>query len=494
MRKKKSVICCALVIALAAAATGCSDNMQTDEQIVIPKDEGSGQEQDMHTGEEQTGQEQSQDEDSGEKGAIAEQVQAPERFTAEMSGEHVHVKADAEVIVPNAEGFKSYKVTSREFEQADYDTVNRVLLCGASLWERDMEAMESSHGLTENEINAKIEEIKEIQNGADGSTIYEEEAKGRSYDEAIASWEKLLDGAPKEPILTEVPAQVVYSENEEQSQQNRDIALSGFATVNEKDYRVYLYVSPRSVGTFAAFRIEREDKQFSEAALAEKEKQKAGFSEEAIVEQAKEQVEAMGFTDFQAVGEEYCASLNRTSAGAATGIDDVGYTVHFARTLDGIPVNYTFARGEGIDESDSFWSYERMDLSYDENGLIKFEWDNPYQVEKISDEYLFLLPFSEIQTVFEEMMIKKYEDAVEQLKGVDEFQANYEINEVRLGYMRIREAGNVTEGTMVPVWDFYGTKTFQYDDGEFYVENFAYDSLITINALDGTIIDRDFGY
>lgn len=42
---------------------------------------------------------------------------------------------------------------------------------------------------------------------------------------------------------------------------------------------------------------------------------------------------------------------------------------------------------------------------------------------------------------------------------------------------------------MVPVWDFFGVRTIdreRYDD--------AYSSLFTINAIDGTVIDRNYGY
>ena len=48
------------------------------------------------------------------------------------------------------------------------------------------------------------------------------------------------------------------------------------------------------------------------------------------------------------------------------------------------------------------------------------------------------------------------------------------------------------EGILVPVWDFFGTQTYKKSNGEvFYIQNSAYESILTI---DGTIIDRNFGY
>lgn len=42
---------------------------------------------------------------------------------------------------------------------------------------------------------------------------------------------------------------------------------------------------------------------------------------------------------------------------------------------------------------------------------------------------------------------------------------------------------------LVPVWDFIGSRTI----GQEYC-NETNDSLLTINAIDGTVIDRDYGY
>ena len=37
-----------------------------------------------------------------------------------------------------------------------------------------------------------------------------------------------------------------------------------------------------------------------------------------------------------------------------------------------------------------------------------FYWYDPYTVTDLSDEYVFLLPFSDIEKIFEEMMTAKY--------------------------------------------------------------------------------------
>lgn len=56
---------------------------------------------------------------------------------------------------------------------------------------------------------------------------------------------------------------------------------------------------------------------------------------------------------------------------------------------------------------------------------------------------------------------------------------HYAVSKITLGYMRVRSMNAPDTYELIPVWDFF--------EGEF-------DSLLTVNAIDGTIIDRDYGY
>ena len=51
-----------------------------------------------------------------------------------------------------------------------------------------------------------------------------------------------------------------------------------------------------------------------------------------------------------------------------------------------------------------------------------------------SDEYVFLMPFDEIQKIFKEMFQKKYAFYTE-----NNMKVNFAIDEIRLGYMRVME-------------------------------------------------------
>ena len=56
------------------------------------------------------------------------------------------------------------------------------------------------------------------------------------------------------------------------------------------------------------------------------------------------------------------------------------------------------------------------------------------------------------------------------------------IHRADLTLMRIRDKGTTT-GRIVPVWDFWGSADESFDQ-----------VLLTLNAVDGSVIHRDFGY
>ena len=73
------------------------------------------------------------------------------------------------------------------------------------------------------------------------------------------------------------------------------------------------------------------------------------------------------------------------------------------------------------------------------------------------------------------------------------------ITKVQLGYMRVRKGSSSTEGSLIPVWDFYGTWNSQepgYADGsnEMVIDSVTMDRigvpLLTIDARDGSVVQR----
>ena len=138
---------------------------------------------------------------------------------------------------------------------------------------------------------------------------------------------------------------------------------------------------------------------------------------------------------------------------------------------------------------------------------------DPIEVSDASDEAVFLLPFDEIKDIFEKTITMQIMTEQEnRLLAVDgtSFFARYPsidaqtvemtITKVQLGYMRVREGNSNTEGSLIPVWDFYGTWNSQepvaYTDSgdEMVIDSVTMDRigvpLLTIDARDGSVVQR----
>ena len=63
------------------------------------------------------------------------------------------------------------------------------------------------------------------------------------------------------------------------------------------------------------------------------------------------------------------------------------------------------------------------------------------------------------------------------------------VKHMKLSYTRIDKQNDYNSFYYIPVWDFYG-EIKPYDPGI----DFDIYSFLTINAMDGTIIDRSKGY
>ena len=171
------------------------------------------------------------------------------------------------------------------------------------------------------------------------------------------------------------------------------------------------------------------------------------------------------------------------------------YTFTYFRTTDEVPVTFTGQTGNYhtyMDDKEQIYveaPYEIVYLSYDELGLVSFNWEAPCKTESASEEYVFLLPFSEIQNIFESTVMNKYAGYAGQ-----DIPSEMSIEKVTLGYMQVWDDEKGEESSLVPVWDFFGHFKVKEGDGMSYDLLDENASILTINAMDGTVIDRGAGH
>jgi hypothetical protein len=132
------------------------------------------------------------------------------------------------------------------------------------------------------------------------------------------------------------------------------------------------------------------------------------------------------------------------------------------------------------------WSYERLVIRITDQGIIMFEWAAPHKIEDTIVQNATLLPFDEVMSIFRTMILAKN-------LWFDGDYAEIDISKIQLGMGRITEPNSRDKGLLIPVWDFFGTMTS--NGSELSLMEKAFDrSFLTINAIDGTVIDRSLGY
>ena len=184
------------------------------------------------------------------------------------------------------------------------------------------------------------------------------------------------------------------------------------------------------------------------------------------------------------------------------------YQFVFTRAVNGFSMVYdetnaigsNFSEESGTDLYQEPWPYEYLLLVIDKNGMQKMEWNSPLRVEKTLNENVALMPYADIMDVFKKMVFIKnsvwetepLNDAVKSISVA--------IDRITLGLSRVQSGESFY---LIPVWDFYGNVTYldgdgndafgkKLDDGARYRDSLR--SLLTINAIDGTLIDRQLGY
>jgi len=169
------------------------------------------------------------------------------------------------------------------------------------------------------------------------------------------------------------------------------------------------------------------------------------------------------------------------------------YGFIFMRVVEGVPVNYAVtSRSGNVPEKQHYTSppqLEQLACIIDQDRIVSSWLDNPWTVGGVLREDVPLMPFSQIMEVFGAicpLTIQSMEhDAHVRASGVN----RWEIREIRLGYMPVLRRDNSGAWELRPVWDFIGVRAFA---SEYYDE--PGNCALTIDAIDGTVIDRAYGY
>lgn len=168
------------------------------------------------------------------------------------------------------------------------------------------------------------------------------------------------------------------------------------------------------------------------------------------------------------------------------------YLIECQRVVNGTPcaVLSGASSEEGRNGLLMRWDYERFRLIVAEEGILSFVWESPIEVGETEVDQSHLMTLDEIIAVFEKMMAVIYEP---QSKADMVAALTFHIDQVKLELVRVSEQNATENGLLIPAWRFYGEKRVEYS-GENALNSSEYGCFLTVNAIDGSVIDIQKGY
>ncbi|BBF42725.1 hypothetical protein lbkm_1409 [Lachnospiraceae bacterium KM106-2] len=125
---------------------------------------------------------------------------------------------------------------------------------------------------------------------------------------------------------------------------------------------------------------------------------------------------------------------------------------------------------------------ETICIYVDDSGVVAFKWNAPSVILKQEVEKSSLLPFEQLKEIIKKMVL------VVKASELDD-KTNYTIHcdKLELGLAKIDDKKDETKGMYVPVWNIWGTYTIKHKKST--VSN--YEKILTINAVDGSVITEE---
>ena len=415
----------------------------------------------------------------------------PEKFTGDWTGQEgkLTIHADAQVVAELGTALPTATVEPREFTQEDVDNLLKVFLKREPLY---------SHVQTKQELQGHLDYINSPDWTSDPGKPSDPASLEARRKELNAWYTAEIAKAPEEkPILHG------FSDSDDPKR------IGGTATVNGIKWCVSIWNNLGDFFTNAS--IIREDFKYRDHDIPLPE-----ASKEEAVAQGNALMQELGFDNFVLVdAQQWSVELPGDNgiwrlyyAPTVNGFPIAGARQDITQTHDGTVYQdcqyWYYSASEETNPDTVAWELENIYLDVGKNGILSFDWTSPSTRPVVRQAESTLLPFEEIAAIADTMLPEVIQGPdgrvlveVDQYNGFDT-RMDVDITKVSLSLMRIRDKGSL-QGTIVPVWDFWGTSDW-YDaepNAYGYQEkgmNYEFQPMLTLNAVDGTVVDRQLGY
>lgn len=440
--------------------------------------------------------------------ALAQKLGVPYTYTDsfETKNGKTVFSIDATIVVPESGAAPVIRVKKRVFTQEEADVMLALFLGEDALYT-------IPNTMTKEQIEAQLTDYYAMRDGSIPVDVDGEDSGSvERLNEIIASYEKALLEAEDSPVR--VLASREYETPKGAADPNAE-KIEGVAETDNTD--VYFSITncyPRSNQVQALY-IKADTVSgvtFNNTApyygLSDPESPQvpAGFSltKEQALAVADSALKTLGIEDMVCLAANYVVMPDNAQSdgsmwpGKTFDSEEAkdfhwAYKLQYARSYQNIPVTITRDDGTGVADEEQYaepWEYEKLEIVVDASGIVSFLYKSPYEVTETVTDDASLLPFQDIQSILRGMLPATYAWLAE---SNDIVSAKISISEIRLGLMRITEPNRRDQGLLVPVWDCFGNVEITDSNGNtrFFTK---YDALLTINAIDGSTINRSLGY
>ena len=444
---------------------------------------------------------------------LREQVEAPFFYSNEINGANgaFQIRINAEVDVPDETRIPIVKVEPVDFTQEQVSTFYQYFCSNFEMYSRPLTGSMTKTAI-EGMITYLMQEISELEEAGKGNDPYTEECRSD-----LAYYQSIYLDAPdtdssircdgKLQRVTEyspISHKPVTSYTALVAQESDDVYQS-------KGYVVQFSVSNRNDLENA---IQVDGQWFmkkAEALLSFFDGRNSAFGEQSehyrignldepvplssspkeALEKTQEFLHEVGM-DNQFVVDSIALYHNPGTNPNLHDWEEYSYRIRLTRSVQGIPCAYSSI--PVISEYGDSWQYEQVLLFIDKDGIFLFQWFGPMNVTETLLSEVELLPFSEIMKLFESYIRQSLlPEAENEITANNLTYQKYTIDRITLSLQRIQIADNYEQAMLVPVWSFYGVVNEQ-TPYETRANEELPNSLVTINAIDGTIIDLVRGH
>ncbi len=389
------------------------------------------------------------------------------------------VNVDAAVIKPKLTNIPVVTVLRDDFNNEDVET-----LCKIFFGENDVYLNRSDEELSKEELQRKIDELKsyESDSGSKEDVSKDGALKSKPNSNYIKMLESLLKTAPDHVDVSPVTKFALRKDKGLEKENSKTFSGKG-KTNSGSEGNILINTSNYSSSChFDRTEENGEGYYVTETNyIAEHGKPSQDFQN--TCKYSREEAEAMCNNVLTKLGvsADYGLSYFENAAWvqSGTGGDNVkeyaGYVLHYSRIYKGITENYDVYDGsDSIEEVNSLpYAYEKLSFLISDNGIVQFEWNSPMKVDKVRAANVKILDLNSIENSFKKQ--------IPIARASTDKDTSVQVTELRFGYMRVKNVNEPSKFTLVPVWDFIS-------------DLYGRTSLMTINAMDGTILDRRYGY